>query len=975
MVGGNGGNQFRQYAGQNAGNQAGCNDVIGNQVIQNVVQNLRVQNVGNQNGLIGVQGNGNQNQIENGNLVAARAKGNAAGQNGTQIRCYNCKGVEEYDLMAAAVDLDEIKEVNANCILMANLQQASTLGTQTNSALVYDTNGSAEVHENCDDNEIFNMFTQNEQYTELLEPILESHQVPHNDNDVISEDTSVEQGGEIVEQHPINFEETRALYESLYQNLAIEVEKFYSVNRKLKETNANMTTELARYKNQESFATGKVKPKKFKKPASPKLKTVHASPKEPTQKGKRVKRAAKKATTAPTTSVVIRDRPDKSVSKKKSPVRLVETKALNVPDEPTGKTKDTSKGTGVKPGVPDVCKDDSFDNNNDSWGDSEEESDDVNDKDKNDDGNKEDDSDNDDDGNDDEGNDDEGTNEDSDQTDSDDDENPSFTLKDYKEEEQYEEFVLNPERNKSDDDDKMYEEKDDDVAKELYEDWNITQGLRYTDLTNAQQGPLQSSSILSDFTSKLLNLDDPSLDINSLMNTLTIPHPPLLVNPSSHPTIIPQQQTLDSTTTITYLIMTLPESPNFTSLFQFDQRVSALETKNVKDSKTQKTYYSFATGKKGERVKRAAKKATIAPTTGVVIRDTLDKSVSKKKAPAKIGKDKGIELLSDATLLKEAQMKKSLKKSKRQTHNLQASGSRVPDVSKDDSSDNNNDSWGDGEEESDDVNDKDENDDDNKEDDSDNDDGGNDDEGTNKDSDQTDSDDDDNPSFTLKDYEEEERYKEFVLTPERNKSDDDDKMYNEKDDDVAKELYGFMQEEEDAHVTLTTVHDKTKGLLQSSSISFDFTSKLLNLDDPSLDINSLMNTLTIPPPPPLVNLSLHPTTIPQQQTLDSTTTITYPTMTLPESPNFASLFQFDQRVSALETKVSKGREYPFDLSKPLPVIKDQGRQVVPAGYFINNDLEYLKGGSSSRKYMTSTIRTKADKYNNIEGIEYMVPRL
>nr|GFC01854.1 hypothetical protein [Tanacetum cinerariifolium] len=60
---------------------------------------------------------------------------------------------EEYDLMVAAVDIDEIKEVNANCILMANLQQAST----------------------------------SEQYTELLEPILESHQVPQNDNNVISE--------------------------------------------------------------------------------------------------------------------------------------------------------------------------------------------------------------------------------------------------------------------------------------------------------------------------------------------------------------------------------------------------------------------------------------------------------------------------------------------------------------------------------------------------------------------------------------------------------------------------------------------------------------------------------------------------------------------------------------------------------------------------------------------------------------------
>nr|GEV64687.1 hypothetical protein [Tanacetum cinerariifolium] len=127
--------------GQNAGNPVGYNDIIGNQVLQNAVQNPRVQNVGNQNGLIGVQGNRNQNQIRNGNLVAARAEGNTARN---QIRCYNCRGVEEYDLMAAAADLDEIKEVNANCILMANLQQASTSGTQTDSALIYDTDGSAE---------------------------------------------------------------------------------------------------------------------------------------------------------------------------------------------------------------------------------------------------------------------------------------------------------------------------------------------------------------------------------------------------------------------------------------------------------------------------------------------------------------------------------------------------------------------------------------------------------------------------------------------------------------------------------------------------------------------------------------------------------------------------------------------------------------------------------------------------------------
>nr|GEZ01733.1 hypothetical protein [Tanacetum cinerariifolium] len=159
MIGGNGGTQFRQYAGNLNG--------------YNAVQN---------------------NQIGNGNLVAVCAEGNTAGHNENQIRS----------------DLDEIKEVNANCILMANLQQASSSGTQTDKAPVYDSNGSAEVHEyeNCYNHEIFNMFTQEEQYTELLEPILEPQQVPQNDNNVIFEVTDVEQGGETVEQHSANFEET-----------------------------------------------------------------------------------------------------------------------------------------------------------------------------------------------------------------------------------------------------------------------------------------------------------------------------------------------------------------------------------------------------------------------------------------------------------------------------------------------------------------------------------------------------------------------------------------------------------------------------------------------------------------------------------------------------------------------------------------------------------------------------------------------
>nr|GFB41660.1 hypothetical protein [Tanacetum cinerariifolium] len=81
---------------------------------------------------------------------------------------------KEFDLMATVMNLDEIEEVNANYILMANLQQASTSGTQTDKAHVYDSNGSAEVHnyDNFYDNEIFNMFTQEEQYTELSNPLM-----------------------------------------------------------------------------------------------------------------------------------------------------------------------------------------------------------------------------------------------------------------------------------------------------------------------------------------------------------------------------------------------------------------------------------------------------------------------------------------------------------------------------------------------------------------------------------------------------------------------------------------------------------------------------------------------------------------------------------------------------------------------------------------------------------------------------------
>nr|GEY99107.1 hypothetical protein [Tanacetum cinerariifolium] len=79
------------------------------------VQNPRIQNVGNQNGLIGVPGNANQNLKGNGNLVAARAEGNANGHNGNQIRCYNCRGVGHF---------------SRNCTVKSRRRDATYLQTQ-----------------------------------------------------------------------------------------------------------------------------------------------------------------------------------------------------------------------------------------------------------------------------------------------------------------------------------------------------------------------------------------------------------------------------------------------------------------------------------------------------------------------------------------------------------------------------------------------------------------------------------------------------------------------------------------------------------------------------------------------------------------------------------------------------------------------------------------------------------------------------
>nr|GEU60962.1 hypothetical protein [Tanacetum cinerariifolium] len=59
-----------------------------------------------------------------------------------------------------------------------------------------------------------------------------------------------------------------------------------------------------------------------------------------------------------------------------------------------------------------------------------------------------------------------------------------------------------------------------------------------------------------------------------------------------------------------------------------------------------------------------------------------------------------------------------------------------------------------------------------------------------------------------------------------------------------------------------------------------------------------------------------------------------------------------------------------EVYKPLPLIPNsKGLRVIPFDHFINNDLVYLRGVASSRKYTTSVTKTKAADYGHIKWIE------
>nr|GEV64226.1 hypothetical protein [Tanacetum cinerariifolium] len=69
---------------------------------------------------------------------------------------------------------------------------------------------------------------------------------------------------------------------------------------------------------------------------------------------------------------------------------------------------------------------------------------------------------------------------------------------------------------------------------------------------------------------------------------------------------------------------------------------------------------------------------------------------------------------------------------------------------------------------------------------------------------------------------------------------------------------------------------------------------------------------------------------------------------------------YKETTDQLDWDNPEGQQYPHNLLQPLPLIPDnRGRRVILFEYFINNDLEYLWEGTSSRKYTTSVTKTKA----------------
>ncbi|GJV30322.1 hypothetical protein Tco_1386770 [Tanacetum coccineum] len=347
----------------------------------------------------------------------------------------------------------------------------------------------------------------------------------------------------------------------------------------------------------------------------------------------------------------------------------------------------------------------------------------------------------------------------------------------------------------------------------------------------------------------------------------------------------------------------------------------------IKESKAYKTYIGYAIGEvppkiarkfkkasptkkdsdlvlvdeelvtKGKRVKRSVKKSSTKPATTIVIRETLVKTKSIGKEKVDVSRGKGIDLLSEVALAEKVHLKEVRKKSLRDFHKTHPSGSGtvaekplnyekitptvtsegtgdkpgVPDVTEDDSTESESDE----EQESDDSEQEDESNDDNQE--------------------------------------EEE-------VDQENESEDDEIESTDVemiDAQQGNENLETTQEQvvEDAHVTISTVTKKTEVLatIQHEVPNTQTTTLLPILVSVFTTIPQSLHTFT---PPPLVSTPTPP----------PTTKATNPLSTLLD---FALVFRFNNRITALEKEVTELKKDPLHTQSLSWQVKDQRSQILP----------------------------------------------
>ncbi|GJV72690.1 hypothetical protein Tco_1492685 [Tanacetum coccineum] len=551
--------------------------------------------------------------------------------------------------------------------------------------------------------------------------------------------------------------------------------------------------------------------------------------------------------------------------------------------------------------------------------------------------------------------------------------------------------ITKEEENQEDDDNVMGGEQEDEEDEELYRDLNLNLERRDGKMTDAQVNqekeevhvtfttelPVaqqQISSVSSDLVSKFMN-PTPDTGIDSILNpniqfdipvnvsvfvTTTTPSSDTIIPQTPIPIIQPQQQTHDSTTTTTIPITTLPNIPNFASIFGFERRVSSLETELSELKQTNQfakavssipgivdNYLAFkmkdevnvAIQLKSNKLREEAQaeneeflnqiesniKAIIKDQTSYAAAESLSEFGLKKILIDKINENKSMNR-SDV----QKNLYNALIESYNSNKDLFASYGDVVTLKRgrDDQDKDEEPSTG------------------------------------------------SNQGMKRRRSGKEESSKEVTQKESKSTSSSKGatrsqpkssrKSAQVEEHDVNARLWNLPGSQTPDHEwnKTKTVDDRPPQswmtpLAQASGTQSSFNEFLATPIDFSAFI---MNRLKI-----------------NNMTQDVLTGLTYDLMKGTCKSVVELEYHLEEVFKATNDQLDwynlEARSYPHDLSKPLPLIQNaRGHQVILFDHFINNDLEYLKRGSLSQRYTTSITKTKAFEYGHVKWIKDKVPR-